>query len=44
MQEKLISNKLRSEGYFVIKDFLKKKDIDQNFLFYLKKKKSLWMV
>ena len=40
MQQKLISNKLRSDGYFVIKDFLKKKDIDQNFLFYLKKKEK----
>ena len=37
-QELLISNKLKSDGYFVIKDFLKKKDLKKNFLNYLKKK------
>jgi hypothetical protein len=37
-KKKLISNKLRNEGYVVIKDFLKRKDLDDNFLNYLKKK------
>ena len=36
-KEKLISNKLRSDGYFVLKNFLKKEDLDNNFLNYLKK-------
>ncbi len=37
-QEILITNNLKSNGYFVIKNFIKKKDLDKNFLSYLKKK------
>ena len=37
-QEIELTNKLKSKGYFVIKNFLKKKDLDNNFLNYLKKK------
>jgi len=37
-QENLVYNKLRSNGYIVIKNFIKKKDLDKNFLNYLKKK------
>ncbi len=33
-----VTNKLKSKGYFVIKNFLKKKDLDNKFLNYLKKK------
>ncbi len=40
IKNNLISNKLRSDGYFVIKNFLKKDDINQSFLNYLKKKKK----
>ena len=43
-QEKLISSKLKSDGFFVIKNFLKKNDVDKKFLTYLKKKKNLLMV
>lgn len=39
-QNKLISNKLRSDGFFVLKNFLKEKDLDHNFLKYLKKKEK----
>ena len=39
-QEKLISSKLKSDGFFVIKNFLKKNDVDKNFLTYLKKKEK----
>ncbi len=39
-KEKLISNKLKSDGYFVLKNFLKKEDLDNNFLNYLKKKEK----
>jgi len=37
-KENLDSNKLRSSGYFVIKNFIKKKDLDKKFINYLKKK------
>ena len=37
-EKNLVSKKLREEGYFVIKNFLKKKDLDDGFLNYLKKK------
>ena len=37
-QEIEATNKLKSKGYFVIKNFLKKKDLDNNFLNYLKKR------
>ncbi len=40
IQEKLISTKLKSNGFFVIKNFLNKKDLDNNFLNYLKKKEK----
>ena len=39
-QEKLISNKLKSDGFYVIENFLKKKDLNKNFLEYLKKKEK----
>jgi len=39
-QEKLISSKLKSDGFFVIKNFLKQNDLDQKFLIYLKKKEK----
>lgn len=39
-QEKLISDKLKSDGFFVIKNFLKKNDVDKKFLIYLKKKEK----
>ena len=38
IQEIEVTKKLKSKGYFVIKNFLKKKDLDDNFLNYLKKK------
>ena len=41
-QEIEATNKLKSDGYFVIKNFLKK-DLDKNFLNYLKKKINLLM-
>ncbi len=40
LKENLISNKLRSDGFFVIKNFLKSEDINQNFVNYIKKKKK----
>ena len=36
----LVYNKLRSNGYIVIKNFIEKKDLDKNFLDYLKKKEK----
>ena len=37
---KLISKNLNQKGYFVIKNFLNKSDIDQSMISYLKKKEK----
>ena len=39
-EEKIISNKLKIDGFFVIKNFLKRNDVDQKFLTYLKQKEK----